>query len=576
MNARRILILLSVAAILGIASCTRIPSSERSQESHRRIGDFVLRDMHGQTQSLQDFAQSKFLIVVFLGIECPLAKRCVPLFNDLPKSFASHVAVIGIDANAQDSPSRLQAFARETSAAFPILCDPDQVVADRFGAQRTPEAFVLDEMRRIRFQGRVGDGGDLREALGDLFAGRAVRNPAVPAVGCRIGRRPATAKPSDLAFGTHIRPILEARCGECHRPGEIAPFGLLEWKEVAAWSATIREVVEDGRMPPWHADAKAGHFRNDARLTSEEKARLMRWIDDGCPEGPPAIPSAPRFIDGWRIPSPSLILAMSEKPFPVPATGALDYQCFVVDPGFREDKFVQSAEVRPGNRAVVHHALISLIAPGADEKSPNNLGAMLNYAPGMQATQLPPGWAIRIPAGSKFLFQMHYTPNGKAHVDRTSLGLVWVDAKSVKHEVRGGAIANPSIAIPAFAADHTETAEQVFREDIRLLSVSPHMHLRGKAFRIEAAMPDGERKILLQVPRYDFHWQLRYEFADPIRLPAGSRLICVATYDNSAGNRNNPNPSQRVTWGDQTSDEMLIGFFSYVEDQKERTHTMMP
>lgn len=567
MNARRISILLAVAAVLGIASCTRIPSSERSQPSHCRIEDFVLRDMHGKTRSLEDLTQSKFLVVVFLGVECPRAKQCMPMLNDLPKAFDAQVAVLGIDSNAQDSPSRLQAFARETAAAFPILCDPGQAVADRFGAQGTPEAFVLDEERRIRFQGRVGE--DLREALSDLFAGRAVRNPAVPAVGCRIGRKPATAKASDLAFGTHIRPILEARCGECHRPGEIAPFSLLAWKEVAAWSATIREVVEEGRMPPWHADAKVGHFRNDARLTLQEKNTLLRWIDDGCPEGPPVSPSARRLVEGWRIPSPSLILPMADKPFEVPASGTLDYQYFIVDPGFSEDKFVQAAEVRPGNRAVVHHALISLLAPGADEKSPDNLGAMLNFAPGMQATHLPPGWAIRIPAGSKFLFQMHYTPNGKTQNDCTSLGLVFVDAKTVKHEVRGSAIANPNLAIPAFAADHRETAEHVFRDDIRLLSVSPHMHLRGKAFRIEALMADGRRETLLEVPRYDFHWQLRYEFADPIQLRAGSRLICTATYDNSADNRGNPNPSQRVTWGDQTSDEMLIAFYSFVDDRKD-------
>lgn len=197
---------------------------------------------------------------------------------------------------------------------------------------------------------------------------------------------------------------------------------------------------------------------------------------------------------------------------------------------------------------------------------PDSLGALLNYAPGMQPTQLPQGYAIHVPAGSKFLFQMHYTPNGKEQTDRSYLGLVFADAKKVKHKVRGGAVLNPNIDIPPHVKDHRETAEHLFTRKVTLLSLSPHLHLRGKSFRIEAAYRDGHREILLDVPRYDFHWQLRYELAEPKRLPAGSRLICTAVYDNSADNPANPNPAQRVGWGDQTWDEMLIGLFAFVED----------
>lgn len=319
-------------------------------------------------------------------------------------------------------------------------------------------------------------------------------------------------------------------------------------------------------MPPWHADPRFGHFRNDARLSTEEKRLLLQWIDDGCPEGMPMNLTRSAFVPDWSIARPDLVLPMSDQPFKVPATGTLEYQHFLVDPGFREDKYVRAAEVRPGNRAVVHHALVSLIYPDADGALPDSLGAMLNYAPGIQPTQFPDGWAIHVPAGSKFLFQVHYTPNGAEHTDRSSLGLIFAEPKTVKHKVRGGTVFNANIDIPPGAKDHREVAEHTFTRNVRLVSLSPHMHLRGKSFRIEAAMPNGGREILLDVPRYDFHWQLRYELAQPCHLPAGTRLICTATYDNSAANPVNPDPRARVEWGEQTWNEMLIGFIAYVED----------
>jgi peroxiredoxin len=557
-----------VAAVFGIALWS-IGASVVPQAKPRRIDcRLTLPDIHGELRCLHEIGSGKCLVVAFLGIDCPLAERCVPVLSQLSHEFSKRAVVVGIDSNEQDTPSRLLAFAQETKMGFALLRDPAQIAADRFGAERTPEAFVLDDQQRVCYRGKVG--AELRDAVAAVVAGQPVRTQMVPAVGCRIQRKPTAASSSRFAFDAHIRPILERHCVDCHRPGEIGPFSLTEWKEAAAWSATIRDVVSEGRMPPWHADADVGHFKNDARLTSEEKATLLRWIDDGCPQGPPSSPDSPRASTDWRISKPDRVLPMADAAFEVPAKGALDYQYFVVDPGFKDDMFVRAAEVRPGDRSVVHHALVSLLIPGADENIPDNLGALFNYAPGMQATQLPEGWAIRIPKGTKFQFQMHYTPHGKRTSDRTSLGLVFADPKSVTHEVRGGAVANPGLSIPPGAANHREAAEHVFGQAVRLLSVSPHMHLRGKSFRIEAVMPDGRRIMLLNVPRYDFHWQLRYEFAEPIFLPAGSRLICSAIYDNSASNPRNPDPQKAVAWGDQTTDEMLIGFFSFTLDSPKR------
>jgi peroxiredoxin len=574
--------LFAVALPMLVAISFALLANTSRTPERKPIADFTLPDHHGRTYSLSDQSDKKLVVVVFLGSACPLAQAYAPVLAGLADTYGSRgVGFIGINANAQDTLADIAAYVRDHKLPFPILRDPDQAIADRFGAERTPHAFVLDERRVIRYQGRIDDWAsvgvkkaraerhDLVQALENLLAGRAVARPNVPAVGCKIGRTPRIKhlKVRDVTYSAQIQPILERRCVACHRTGEIAPFPLTAWKEVAPWSVMIREVVEEGRMPPWQADPRFGHFRNDARLSAEEKRLLLQWIDDGCPEGAATHATPPsQLVPGWGIPQPDLVLPMSEQPFKVSAEQALEYQHFLVDPGFRADKFVRAAEVRPGNRAVVHHALVSLVRPDTDGALPDSLGAMLNYAPGMQPTKLPDGWAIRVPAGSKFLFQMHYTPNGVEQTDRSVLGLVFADPKTVKHQVRGGAVFNPNIDIPLGAKNHREVAEHTFAHDVRLLSLSPHMHLRGKSFRIEAVMGDGRRDILLDVPRYDFHWQLRYELAEPRRLPAGARLICTATYDNSAANPANPDPRVRVQWGDQTWNEMLIGFIAYVEE----------
>jgi hypothetical protein len=253
---------------------------------------------------------------------------------------------------------------------------------------------------------------------------------------------------------------------------------------------------------------------------------------------------------------------MADEPFRVPAEGQVDYQYYLVDPGFREDKYLRAVEVRPGAPAVVHHALVSIVRDGEELQGFGTAGVLMNYAPGMQPTVLPPGTAIHVPARAKFLFQMHYTPNGAEQLDRTRLGLVFADPATVTQRTTGGGMANAAIEIPAGAANHCETAERTFDEEVLLSSLSPHLHRRGKSFRFEAVYPGGLRETLLDVPRYDYNWQLHYFLAEPKRLPAGTRLRCIAHYDNSAANPANPDPTQTVRWGEQTHEEMLIGFYS--------------
>src|SRR5262245_45355978 len=559
--------------LLLMVGCSPATSSTVTQ----KVDDFSLSDGRGQVHSLSDLGDKELVVVVFLGTQCPLAKLYGPRLAELAAEFEPRgVGFLSIDANARDSLADIDHFVRTHNIPFPVLQDADHAFADRLAAERTPEAFVLDRARAVRYRGRIDDQlaigvqrpapqrRDLAEALTELLAGRPVSQPVLASSGCRIGRTPRKPPSGDVTYSNQVARIFQRRCFECHRDGETAPFSLTRYADAAGWAPMIREVIDNGRMPPWFADPNHGRFRNDPRLTAEEKELLRRWIDDGCPEGDPADLPKPTFIDGWRIPQPDRVVFMAEGPHSVPARGDVPYQYFLVDPGFREDVFVRAAEVRPGNRAVVHHALVLLVPPGAAESSAASPGAMRDYAPGMQPTDSPDGGALHVPAGSRFLFQMHYTPGGTEQLDRSCLGLVFADPKTVRYRARGGAVVNTAIDIPPGARDYRLSAEWEAPEDLLLLSLSPHMHLRGRSFRFEAVHPDGRREVLLDVPRYDFHWQLRYELAEPARLPRGGRLVSTAVYDNSRDNPNTPDPNRSVGWGDQTTDEMLIGFFTAV------------
>lgn len=318
-------------------------------------------------------------------------------------------------------------------------------------------------------------------------------------------------------------------------------------------------------MPPWHADPRYGRFSNDARLSDLEKSRILDWARGGAPEGDPAdSPPPPVLSDGWNIPGPDMVLSMP-APFTVPARGVVDYQYFEVDPGFREDRWIRGAEIRPGNRRVVHHCNVFLKAPGSrnDIDTPGELGSYCLAAttPGALPWLLPTGMAKRIPAGWRLVFVVHYTPVGTVQKDQTQIGLLFDDPATVRKEVATNLLFDPDLRIPPHVADHRVERSRRFDEDVLLLSMFPHMHLRGRSFRYEAIFPDGRSEILLDVPRYDFNWQNRYELAEPRRLPAGTVLRCVAHYDNSAGNPANPDPGATVRAGKQSWDEMFNGYY---------------
>jgi peroxiredoxin len=580
---RRIPMSLLVRSLLLIALL--FPAPLLAEETRRptptigaQIEEFGLSDPRGKTWTLADFDDNPIVVVVFMGTECPLMKLYAPRLANMATEFADHgVAFVGINSNQQDGLSEIANYARVHKIAFPILKDPGNRVADQFGATRTPQVFVLDAQRRVRYHGSIddqyhygiqrqkADHDYLRDAVTSLAAGRDITIQQTEAIGCQIGRILSPRSGSKVTYSKQISRILQKSCIECHRSGEVAPFALTDYDEVVGWAGMIAEVVEQRRMPPWHADERYGHFINDSRLTSTERHQIASWVEAGAPEGDVADLPAPRkFVEGWRIGKPDQVIYMSDKPFVVPADGVVPYKHFIVDPGFTEDKWIQAAECRIGNRAVVHHIVV---APVSRDRLRSRAHGELHSvwlaatAPGARPMILPQGLAKRVPAGSKLVFQMHYTPNGTQQEDRSSIGLVFADPKTVQREVVTQRATNRRFRIPAGADNHQVKASFTFRQDSVIFAMFPHMHLRGKSFRYTARYPNGKTEVLLNVPHYDFNWQNGYEFTEAKLMPRDTILECVAHFDNSEDNPANPDPRKTVTWGDQTWEEMMIGYF---------------
>ncbi|MGE3806306.1 MAG: redoxin domain-containing protein [Gemmataceae bacterium] len=560
-----------------VLAMNSVRAEEPKSPLGRKVDNFTLKDYRGAVHTLDQYKDQKLIVLAFLGTECPLVKLYGPRLEEVQKQFADRgVVVLGINANVHDSVTEMAAYARIHKLSFPILKDLGNVVADQLGAQRTPEVFLLDSQRKIRYHGRVDDQygigyvrdepkrRDLNIAIQELLDGKAVSEPELPAPGCHIGRVKKPTKDATVTYSKQIARILQNHCVECHRTGEIAPFALTEYSEVAGWAEMIAEVVREQRMPPWHADSAHGKFKNARRLSDEDKKLIHDWVAAGAPEGDKKdLPEPRQFTTGWQLPKePDLVVNVSPQPFKVPAGGTLRYQYFRVDPGFKEDKWLAAAELLPGNRAVVHHILAFARPKGGRAQGGAVQGFLVGYVPGMRVQPYPKGMAKRVPAGSELVFQVHYTPIGSEQLDQSKLGLIFAEPASITHEVWTTGAANTGIRIPAQAGNHREEAwNRRPLDECQLLAFMPHMHLRGKSITYEAIFPDGKKETLLNVPQWDFNWQSSYHLAEPRKLPRGTRMHVVAHYDNSENNLSNPDPKELVRWGDQTWEEMLIGYF---------------
>jgi len=374
--------------------------------------------------------------------------------------------------------------------------------------------------------------------------------------------RVTTTAENNVTFTKDVAPIFYKNCTGCHRPGEIAPMSLLTYNDARPWAKSIREKVANRDMPPWHADPKYGEWRNDRRISQDAINTILAWVNNGAKEGDPKdLPPMPEYTPGWRIGKPDQTFSAPEQA--VPAAGVVDYQYLSVPTNFKEDRWITAAEIRSSAHAVVHHVIVFVQEPGATSRLQGKL--LVGFAPGEDPAVFRAGFGRKIPAGSNLLFQVHYTPNGTATKDVTTVGLIY--AKSpVEHTVVTRPVLQTAFEIPAGHPNYEVRSSFTFNEAAQLYSFMPHMHLRGKDFEYKAVFPDGTSKILLSVPRYDFSWQTYYVLKEPIAVPKGTRIECVAHFDNSTNNKYNPDPTKAVRWGDQTWEEMMIGWTSFVYD----------
>ena len=411
-------------------------------------------------------------------------------------------------------------------------------------------------------------------------------------------------------FNKDVAPILFERCVQCHRPNDIAPMSLLDYKTARPWAKSIGEAVVRGKMPPWFADPAYGHFSNDPRLSKPEIDTIKAWVDAGAKEGDPKdLPKAPQFVDGWRMGKPDIIIDIGEDHLVKPGNDF--YEHFIVPSNLTQGVWIRAAELRPGNRRVVHHAHVNAVA-GANEAGPATIhamrslasylehdgtltrirmdapvlddacaadtpdlpyihgfqeGALASFLPGRQPDVFPEGSAKWIPPGTKLEFSIHYAKTSSdTEVDRTSVGLYL--APPPERVLQRMDLRNFFFKIPAGDPNHEVTRCATFENEKVLLSITPHMHFRGKDVRYELTRPNGKREVLLYVPHYNFNWQLVYRFQDPILIEKGSVLKLTAHFDNSANNPANPDPSQTIRWGDKSEEEMFSNYFEYLDPIK--------
>jgi thiol-disulfide isomerase/thioredoxin len=543
----------------------------------RLVPDVAFTDPAGKPGKLSDFKKSELLVVAFTNTTCPVCKKYAPSLQRIEKEFAAKgVSFLYVNPTRTDTPA-------DHGFAGRYVHDKDGTLTAAFGATSTAEVFVLDAARTVRYRGATDDQYGLGYALNaprfnyltvaltDLLAGKNPVVQATTAPGCELSLPVAAPRAAELTYHARVERIMQANCVECHRKGGVAPFALGTYDDVVAHKGMIKKTVDKGTMPPWFAapPKKGEHspFVNDRTLTESDKKDLFAWLAGDMKKGDAADAPLPRkYESGWLIGKPDAVFEIP-KPVAVKAEGVMPYQNTSVPTNYDEDRWVQAVEVQPTARDVVHHVLIFALRKGQRNLAGGEAaGFFAAYVPGNNNLIYPEGYAKKLPKGATLHFQIHYTPNGKATSDQTRLGVIFAKEKP-RYEVHVSGLANPVFAIPPGAGNHkvVATAPNIPFEG-RLLAVFPHAHLRGKAAQYSVKTPDGKSTTILDVPHYDFNWQLQYRFAEPVKLPKGSSISYTAWYDNSDKNPANPDPKKRVRWGPQTYDEMHLGYVEFVVD----------
>jgi hypothetical protein len=481
----------------------------------------------------------------------------------------------------------MQTAAQSLAGKALYVPDPTGALAQAVGALTTTDVIVLDAARTVVYHGAIDDQYGqgysidaprhryLADALDALLAGRTPQVAATNAPGCALDVQNQPATESTSTYHNRISRIVQANCVECHCEGGVAPFSLATYEDIAAHAPMIKQVVEQGIMPPWFAappdestEEQPSLWANDRSLAADDKADLLAWIAGGKPVGDSRDAPLPRaFATGWLIGKPDAVFEFPQA-VPIKATGIVPYQNVVIDTGLTEDKWIQAIEIQPGDRSVMHHMLV-YAQPAAgkessaqDELAEERAGFWAIYVAGNSTLVYPQGFAKPLPGRSRLRCQIHYATNGTATSDRTRIGVIFAK-QPPRHEVRVAGISNPQISIPAGASNHREEASLRIPIDLQVLSFLPHMHLRATACRYKVVGDDHKSRVLLDIPRYDFNWQLLYRYFEPQPLARGETIKFTVWYDNSDRNPANPDSERVVRWGRQLSDEMHLGYVEY-------------
>lgn len=567
------------AAAPAVPSAPSAPAETTSPTTEAVAPNFRLVDHLGVSRELYRQREHRVVVLFVTGNGCPIVRNSLPELKRLREKFGPRGAGFALlNVNGEDSRDEVAREAQEFGIDFPILLDPSQNVGRALELHRTAEVLVIDTCTwRIRYRGavddRLGYGQQrpeasrhfLAEALEAVLTGTPVEQPRTEVKGCGIAY--GTVVTPD--YVRDIAPMVAANCTGCHSRGNVAPFNLDRYEKVRSHSATLRDVLLEDRMPPWHADSHHGVFANDRALSATQKAQLYAWIAAGAPrgEGVDPLPALlPRASGDWPLGEPDYVVRLPEEA-KIPETGLVPYQVFTVKAPVTNDTWLRGVTIRAGNPKVVHHCLVFIRYPASlrhlePRQDDGASGFFAGFVPGTDAVFFPPGTGKFLPSGSELVFQMHYTTTGREETDRTEMALYCAPGRP-DAELITGAAATMDFEIPPGAPDHPVRAEFTFERDSILYELTPHMHLRGSRFAYAAEYPDGRREILLSVPAYDFNWQTLYRLATPKRIPAGTRLVCTGAYDNSPGNPSNPNAKAVVRFGEQTADEMFIGYFNY-------------
>ena len=551
--------------------------------------------LDGQSRNWRDGRGDKLTVVALTSATCPLCRKFAPALARIEDAYLGRgVRFVFVNVSGTDTVDQMREQAKDLGLEGLMLIDRDGRITAALRASTTTEVFVIDSANTLRYRGAASDqyGVDfareapraryLEDALEALLAGRVPAIEATSAPGCAIepvARPAAQPAPDAPTYAREISRIMQSNCVECHRDGGVGPFALDSYDAVSRRATMIRAVVDEGTMPPWFAAPMHGHdgaalaspWANDRSMRKAEKDAIAAWIDAGKPEGDPKDLPLPRaFPSGeWKIGAPDAVFKLPE-PIAIKADGFMPYQNVLVPTNITEDRWVKAVQIVPSDPSVVHHVLVFALdeASAKDPATRRRLGAdeasgyWAAYVPGNDSMVLPEGMARKLPANSSLLFQIHYTPNGKATQDQMKIGIVFAD-EAPKHLVRTAAVANLRLNIPPGAKHHEEDGLIRIPADARILAFMPHMHVRGKAYRYELELPGAAKRTVLDIPNYDFNWQLRYELREPLDAPRGAVLHGTAWYDNSAGNPANPDPTKTVRWGPQTVDEMMLGYIEY-------------